>query len=91
MGIQGDSLSTPIIDIKDQPLMPIEESLLGVLKEGSYTRKQLVKRLGIPRTTIYDGLKKLIRRELASKSPLYVAEQHRGRPQVIFFLVAGKK
>ncbi|MBN2154157.1 MAG: hypothetical protein JW839_22065 [Candidatus Lokiarchaeota archaeon] len=47
--------------------------------------------MSIPRTTIYDGLKKLIMRNEVKKYPLYQAERSRGRPQVMFSLLDDSK
>ena len=44
----------------------LEIQLLDVLKQGPMTRDQLVTKLEIPRTTIYDGLKKLMNRKEVS-------------------------
>lgn len=65
---------------------PLEKKLVDILKEGPMTRGQMVKKLGIPRTTIYDGLKKLILRNEVKKYPLYLSERQRGRPKVLFEL-----
>ncbi|MBD3188945.1 hypothetical protein GF325_19110 [Candidatus Bathyarchaeota archaeon] len=64
----------------------LETQLLGVLEDGPKTRDQLVKKLGIPRTTIYDGLKKLIINKEVKKYPLIVPNRGRGRPKVLFEL-----
>lgn len=70
------------------PVSAIEEQLLGVLKGGPLTRDQLVKKLGgIPRTTIYDGLRKLITRNEVKKYPIFMKGMGRGRPQVLFALL----
>ncbi|NMC05606.1 MAG: hypothetical protein GYA24_10355 [Candidatus Lokiarchaeota archaeon] len=47
--------------------------------------------MAIPRTTIYDGLKKLIMRNEVKKYPVYQTERSRGRPQVLFSLLEDKK
>jgi predicted ArsR family transcriptional regulator len=79
-------------NIKDKSISPIEEQLIGVLKDGGpLTRDQLVKKMGIPRTTIYDGLKKLIMLNEVKKYPFYQTERSRGRPQVLFSLLSQKK
>lgn len=71
-------------DVKLNSLTQIEEQLLGALKQGPLTRDQLVKKLELPRTTIYDGLKKLILRNEVKKNPIYITERNRGRPVVLF-------
>jgi predicted ArsR family transcriptional regulator len=79
-------------NIKNIPISPIEEQLIGVLKDGGpLTRDQLVKKMEVPRTTIYDGLKKLIQRDEVKKYPYYQTERSRGRPQVLFSLLSQKK
>lgn len=77
--------------MKLKSISPIEEKLLVVLKEGPLTRDQLVKKLAVPRTTIYDGLKKLIVRNEVKKYPLFATERSRGRPQVLFTILDDKK
>ena len=83
------NLSSEKDDMKLTSLSAIEERLLALLKEGPCTRDQLVKKLAIPRTTIYDGLRKLIIRNEVKKYPLFATDQSRGRPQVLFSLLAG--
>jgi len=78
-------------DLKLKSLSPIEEQLLSVLKDGPQTRDELVKKMAIPRTTIYDGLKKLIVRNEVRKAPVYLVERNRGRPQVLFSILDEKK
>lgn len=79
-------------DLKIKSISPIEDKLLGVLKEGPLTRDQLVKKTGgIPRTTIYDGLKKLIVRNEVKKHPVFATDRSRGRPQVLFSLLDDRK
>ena len=77
-------------DMKLKSISATEERLVALLKEGPQTRDQLVKKLRIPRTTIYDGLRKLIRRNEVKKFPLFATERSRGRPQVLFSLLDGK-
>lgn len=52
------------------------------------TRKQTCLKY---RTTIYDGLRKLIARNEVKKYPLFATERSRGRPQVLFALFDGKR
>nr|MDO8113935.1 helix-turn-helix domain-containing protein [Candidatus Sigynarchaeota archaeon] len=85
------NLSSEKDDMKLKSISPIEEKLLVVLKEGPLTRDQLVKKLAVPRTTIYDGLKKLIVRNEVKKYPLFATERSRGRPQVLFTILDDKK
>ena len=65
---------------------PLEEKLIDVLKNGPLTRDEMVKKLAVPRTTVYDGLKKLIMRNEVRKNPVILNERSRGRPKVIFSL-----
>jgi predicted ArsR family transcriptional regulator len=78
---------------ESRSISPIEERLIGLLKDGGpLLRDQLVKRMGIPRTTIYEGLAKLIARGEAKKFPFYASEKlRRGRPPVLFSLSDDKK
>jgi|SRR5271157_5050106 len=69
----------------------IEERLLAILKDGPHTRDQLVKKMDVPRTTIYDGLRRLIMHNEVKKFPLFATERSRGRPQVLFSLLDGKE
>jgi len=79
-------------DDKVNSISPVEERLISLLKDGGpLTRDQLVKKMAIPRTTIYDGLKKLIVRGEAKKYPFYQTERSRGRPQILFSLLDDRK
>ncbi len=80
------NLSSEKDDLKLKSISAIEERLMAILKEGPQTRDQLVKKMAIPRTTIYDGLRKLIMRNEVKKYPLFETERSRGRPQVLFSL-----
>ena len=85
-------VSSSLSDERSKSISPIEERLLSILKNGGpLTRDQLVKKMDVPRTTIYDGLKKLIMRNEVRKYPFYQAERSRGRPQVMFSLLDDKK
>jgi len=84
------NLSSEKDDMKLKSLSAIEERLVVLLKEGPQTRDQLVKKLAIPRTTIYDGLRKLIMRNEVKKFPLFATDRSRGRPQILFSLLDGK-
>ncbi len=84
--------SSGFSDDKIKSISPIEERLIALLKDGGpLTRDQLVKKMDVPRTTIYDGLKKLIMRNEVKKYPFYQAERSRGRPQVMFSVLDDKK
>lgn len=78
-------------DLKIKSISAIEDKLLGVLHEGPLTRDQLVRKLKVPRTTIYDGIKKLITRNEVKKYPVFATERSRGRPQVLFSLLDDMK
>jgi predicted ArsR family transcriptional regulator len=89
--VSSFNLSSEKDDLKLTSIKPIEDKLLGVLKEGPLTRNQLCQKLDMPRTTIYDGLKTLIRRNEVKKYPVFATERSRGRPQVLFALLDEKK
>jgi len=65
----------------------LEITLLELLAGGAMTRDQMVAKLGIPRTTIYDGLRSLIQRNEVMKYPVHTHERVRGRPKVVFALI----
>jgi predicted ArsR family transcriptional regulator len=73
--------------IKLQLHSKLEEQLISLLGRGPMTRGDMVKSTNIPRTTIYDALKKLMIRNVVKKYPLYVSERQRGRPKIMFELV----
>lgn len=91
--MESNSLvSSSLSDERTKSISPIEERLITILKNGGpLTRDQLVKVMATPRTTIYDGLKKLIKRDEIKKYPFYQTAQVRGRPQVLFSLLDDKK
>ena len=62
---------------------PIQYNLIKTLKdEGPLTRRDLVKELKIPRTTIYDNLVKLQKRKLIEKFSR--TDGKRGRPLIFW-------
>jgi len=64
-------------------LSPIQFNLIKALKEvGPLTRRDLVKKLRTPRTTIYDNLMKLQKRKLIEKFSRNNGK--RGRPVVLW-------
>ncbi len=64
-------------------LSPIQYNLMKALKdEGPLTRRDLVKELKIPRTTIYDNLVKLQKRKLIEKFSRN--DGKRGRPLIFW-------
>jgi predicted ArsR family transcriptional regulator len=88
----GNAPLSSLTDEKNKSISPIEERLISILKDGGpLTRDQLVKKMDVPRTTIYDGLKKLIMRNEVKKYPYYKADQIRGRPPVMFVVLDDKK
>jgi len=62
----------------------LEEDLLKALEKGPMTRDDLAREMETPRTTLFDGLKKLIIKGDVKKYPHYTRDQGRGRPQVYF-------
>lgn len=70
------------LEIKDF-LSPIQFNLIKTLKnEGPLTRRDLVKELEVPRTTIYDNLIKLQKRKLIEKFSRNNGK--RGRPLIFW-------
>lgn len=65
----------------------LQKQIIKELKDGAKTRDQLVKVLGVPRTTIYDALRKLIKYDRVIKYPLYNYERIKGRPKILFSLI----
>jgi predicted ArsR family transcriptional regulator len=64
-------------------LSPIQFNLIKTLKdEGPLTRRDLVKELKIPRTTIYDNLVKLQKRKMIEKFSRN--DGKRGRPLIFW-------
>lgn len=73
--------------VNNKDLSRLERRLIALLQKGALTRDQMVKKLGIPRTTIFDALKRLIVKERVKKYPLYCDERVRGRPKILFSLM----
>ena len=66
-------------------LTPTQNNLIKILEEsGPLTRRDLVKQLSTPRTTIYDNLIKLQKRKLVEKFTRNNGK--RGRPLVLWKL-----
>ncbi len=64
-------------------LSPIQYNLIKALKKiGPLTRRDLVKKLMTPRTTIYDNLVKLQRKKVIEK--FSKNEGKKGRPKVFW-------
>lgn len=87
MEINSLNLSSESTDASLKSHSKLEVQLLDLLSNGAMTRGEMVKKLGIPRTTIYDGLKRLIVRNEVKKFPLHTQERSRGRPKVLFSLI----
>ena len=66
-------------------LTPIQNNLIKTLNEvGPLTRRELVRKLNTPRTTIYDNLLKLQKRKVIEKFTRNNGK--RGRPLVVWKL-----
>lgn len=66
-------------------LSPIQYNLIKTIESvGALTRRDLVKQLNTPRTTIYDNLVKLQKRKLIEKFSR--SDGKRGRPLVFWKL-----
>jgi len=66
-------------------LTPLQREIVRALLQGDADRAELVRRLGRPRTTIYDHLTKLIARNIVGKRGEHPGTR-RGRPRVFFYL-----
>ena len=67
--------------------MPSEKlmtQLLELLKASPMDRNTLVDKTDVPRSTLFDALKVLIKQGFVAKGPRYDTEQARGRPKVAF-------
>lgn len=63
-----------------------QEKLYKTLKKnGAMTRNELVKKIGKPRTTIYDNLDKLIQKKQVKKFPKQW--NPKGRPNILFLAI----
>ncbi len=79
----GNTLSIENYPNLKEYLSPIQFNLIKALKEvGPLTRRDLVKELKTPRTTIYDNLVKLQKRKLIEKFSRI--NGRRGRPLVFW-------
>jgi len=69
---------------KVRKVIDIHEFLMDILKlTGGITREQLVKLTNIPRTTLYDTLKRLI--DDGKVTTMFLHDgKHRGRPKTVF-------
>lgn len=68
------------------PSISLEEYLLKTLQDGPMTRGELSAVTGIPRTTLYDTLVKLIMQDRVEK--FSSSKRKRGRPNVYYRLVS---
>lgn len=59
--------------------------IIDVLKRGSMTRKEMVRELKIPRTTIYDNLNVLEKIKIVKKSTKNTGQI--GRPEIYWSLI----
>lgn len=74
----------------DSNLLPVQFNLLiTLIKEGPMTRRDLVKQLKTPRTTIYDNLVKLQKKKIVEKFTRNCGD--RGRPLVIWKIKESKE
>jgi len=75
------------------PMTPIQVRIFNELSSGrSITRKELVKTLKTPRTTIYDNLTKLQNQKLVQKYSVKRKANDRpiwGRPTIYWFIPKG--
>ncbi|MHA1409685.1 MAG: helix-turn-helix domain-containing protein [Candidatus Odinarchaeia archaeon] len=69
--------------VQTRPKGDLKEYVYNLLKErGALTRSQMVELTGIPRTTLYDTLDKLILQGKVEKYKL--KEKKKGRPTVLY-------
>ena len=61
--------------------------MIEALKNGPLTRDQLKIKLHVPRTTVFDAARELIKEKIIKKGPLYIESQDRGRPKMIYTLL----
>jgi len=79
------NISMKEISESSELFTPIQNNLIKILENtGSITRRDLVKQLNVPRTTIYDNLIKLHKRKLIEKFTRN--NGNRGRPLVLWKL-----
>ena len=68
-------------------LSPLQCIIIDILKQDSMTRKDLVKELKTPRTTIYDNLNILEKKNIVQKSTRNTGQV--GRPKILWSLKSG--
>ncbi|MHA1368872.1 MAG: helix-turn-helix domain-containing protein [Promethearchaeota archaeon] len=87
----NNNLSRDVEKILKKSHSYLELKLLDILKNGPMTRDQLVKELQRPRTTIYDGLRKLMIRREIKRFPVHDKNKGKGRPKVAFALMSDEE
>jgi len=75
---KSESYKAPILSI-------LQCVIIDVLKRGSMTRKEMVRELKIPRTTIYDNLNVLEKIKIVKKSTKNTGQI--GRPEIYWSLI----
>jgi predicted ArsR family transcriptional regulator len=73
-----------VVDAQNKPSITLEDYLLKILQDGPMTRGELSAVTGIPRTTLYDTLVKLLMQNKVEKFSL--SKHKRGRPNVYYRL-----
>ena len=72
--------------IFNSPTADMKEVIFaGIQKFGPITRNELMKELGIPRTTLYDNIVKLMINKKIQK--FSVGNKKRGRPKVYYKII----
>ena len=64
----------------------VGERIIDALTEKPMVRDDLVEKVGVPRTTVYDELKKLMLAGRVYRYQVSAATRQRGRPKVMFSL-----
>ena len=78
-----DSISLVVPPELEERITPIRYNIIkALLNDGPLTRRDLVKRLNKPRTTVYDNLFKLYKQKLVKRYDC--TESKRGRPLVFW-------
>lgn len=79
--IIGDINLSNIVEPKD-----LGEMIVGILKQhqSGMTRDELVSVLSIPRTTIYDAMRRYIKNDTIKKKDKEPEKRQPGRRQVLF-------
>lgn len=78
-----DGINVVVSPGLEEEITPIRYNIIKALvNEGPLTRRDLVKRLNKPRTTVYDNLFKLYKQKLVKRFDS--TERKRGRPLVFW-------